>query len=632
MKMLASVGLILSVATSALCQNTNFVITSTSRNADGSVQLVWRSETNTLYDIYSSEDLRTQSWKLAAIQIPSQGTLTQWSDYGGPGRAHPSNIKARFYRVGLTLDSDGDGLPDAYELLVSNTATNISDTNTNDVPDGEEDFDGDGSLNVIEYSLMTSPYLADTDGDGVSDGPNATNSIAAGPDAFFDLLVRGKIRGDNQVGATNQALLIPFVVYLTGTNGAPVANGSNVTFTASYPSGADATSRLSNTSDATGNNGFAGQAQTFLTLGNETGTYKVVAHCGNTNFEFRAETVTPLSVESTDRTYQPGSLAADEVIGDVAHIRVVASGSSSGILHVAGVKLTSAANSGGIVAALYETAPGSGGFVGSTHTDKLRPGSSSLTSLPSSNPNPVGGNSKDDGTTEYAFADNATKTPGNFTDSDAFDNRMSGFTARGKARLPIILPTGDFLPVSKTFLKSGGLQSGGISFPTLTTNAWIEDQADFFYWSGHGAQDGTVEATPTDRFGPGDVAGGEWKKDLEIVIFAGCSILDVTNDKLPGPNKPGKLWAKTGPTYFLGYEGGAPGDDGGAPKTIIETWYDWWSFLYDYGDPIPGWSYANENSSAWNASALDCSVNPKVAWHFTGIYFHTWESVPENEW
>ncbi len=130
------------------------------------------------------------------------------------------------------MDSDGDGLPDAYELLVSNTATNVFDTNGNDVPDGEEDFDGDGVLNVGEYSLLTSPYLADSDGDGVSDGPNATNSIAAGPDAFFDSLVRGKIRGDNQVGSTSQPLLIPFVVYLTGTNGAPVANGSNVTFTA----------------------------------------------------------------------------------------------------------------------------------------------------------------------------------------------------------------------------------------------------------------------------------------------------------------------------------------------------------------------------------------------------------------
>jgi hypothetical protein len=604
-------------------------VTQIRQNVDGSIRLTWNSETNGLYDIYYTQDLVTQSWELAAIQIPNQGTLTEWSDYGGPGRAHPSNVTARFYRVGLTLDSDGDELPDAYELLVSNTATNLSDTNGNDIPDGEEDFDGDGVLNAGEYNLMTLPYLADSDGDSVSDGPNSTNSIAAGPDAFFDSLVRGKIRGDNQVGTVSQQLPIPFVVYLTNTNGTPVANGSNVTFTATNPSGGDITSSLSNTSDATGNNGFAGQAQTYLTLGSATGIYTVVAHCGATNFEFRAETVTPLSVEPTDHTYQPGSVADYEVIGDVAHVRVTVSGSSSGTLHVAGVKLTSAANPSGIVATLYETAPGSGVFVGSTHTDKLKPGSSSLLSLPSSNPNPVGGNSKDDGTTEYASGDNATKEPGNFTDSDAFDEAMSSFTARGKARLPIILPSGDFLPISKSFMKAGGLQSGGISFPTLTTNTWIEDQADFFYFSGHGHTDGTVEATLDERFGPGDVAGGEWKKDLEIVIFAGCSVLDIKNSVLPG--QPGKLWAKTGPSFFLGYDGSAPGDAGGAPQTIIENWYAYWE-LNDFGEPISSWALANSMQSAWNAAAIDCSVTPKVAWRFEGILFPEWTDYTENEW
>jgi hypothetical protein len=610
-------------------------VTEIHQNADGSIRLTWNSETNGFYDIYYSQDLGTQSWQLAAIQIPSQGTLTQWSDYGGPGRGHPSTITARFYRVGLTLDSDGDGLPDAYELLVSNTATNLSDTNANGVPDGEEDFDGDGVLNVGEYSLMTFPYLADSDGDGVSDGPNATNSIAAGPDLFFDVLVRGKIRGDNQVGETNRLLQIPFVVYLTDTNGAPVANGSNVTFTASYPSGADATSLLSNTSDGTGNNGFAGQAQTSLTFGTQTGTYKVVADCGNTNFEFQAETVTALSVEFTDKTYQPSTLQTDEVIGAVAHIRATASGVSTGFPHVIGVKLTSDENSSGIVVALSESSPGSGVFVGSVETESLLPSGSSSLSLPSPNPNPVGGNSHDDGVGEDASADNAIESGSNYNDSDHFDDEMGStpFQSRGKARAGLGNPAGSVI-LTKSFMKAAGVQRIELIHGSLVTTNYLENQADFLYYSGHGYHDDNFLDFPFGEFRPSDVAGGEWKKDLEIVFFAGCSVLDVTGDKWPSgnTNRPGKAWAKIGPTYFLGYEASAPGDSGGAPYDIIGAWYDEWYFLQDTGDPILPWGDANEASSAWNAAALDCSVSPKVAWHFTGTFAHTWTSVPESSW
>jgi hypothetical protein len=599
-------------------------ISGLSKNADGSIQLTWCSDTNATYDIYYTENLVTQAWRLAAIQIPSQGTLTHWSDYGGPGRT-PANVTARFYRVGSTVDSDGDGLPDAYELLVSNTATNLFDTNGNGIPDGEEDFDGDGVLNVNEYSLMTSPFATDSDGDGVNDGQ----------DLFFDAFVKGKIRGDNQVGQAGQPLPIPFVVYLTNTNGAPVANGSNVTFTASSPSGSDVTSSLSNTSDTTGNNGFTGQAQTYLTFGSETGTYKVVAHCGGTDFEFHAETVTILSLEFTARSYQSSSLDTNEVIGDVANMRVTITGASTNVPHVIGVKLTSDANSSGIIAALTETASGSAVLVGSVDTKQLEGGSTMLLSLPSGSPNPVGGNSQDDGVAEYASADNAIESGSNWSDSETFDGRMDSdpFTARGKARAPLPIPQGT-VKFSKSFLKAGGLQSIVIVAGTHSTTNWFQNQADFLYFSGHGFHDLNVIDTPTGDFSPSDVAGGEWKKDLEIVILAGCSVLDVTGDKWSSSNtnRPGRAWAKTGPTYLLGYEASAPGDSGGAPSSIVAWWYDFWALAYDHGDPTPSWGDANYAYSAWNAAAIDCSVSPKVDWHFTGTFAHTWTSVPENQW
>ncbi len=61
-------------------------------------------------------------------------------------------------------DTDGDGLPDAYELLYtsppSTTAMNPGD-----------DLEPDGLTNIEEYNLGTEPDNPDTDGDTLQDGP-----------------------------------------------------------------------------------------------------------------------------------------------------------------------------------------------------------------------------------------------------------------------------------------------------------------------------------------------------------------------------------------------------------------------------------------------------------------------------
>jgi hypothetical protein len=66
----------------------------------------------------------------------------------------------RFYVV----DTDGDGLPDAYELLHTNppspTALNPGD-----------DLEPDGLTNLEEYQIGTDPTDADTDDDTLQDGP-----------------------------------------------------------------------------------------------------------------------------------------------------------------------------------------------------------------------------------------------------------------------------------------------------------------------------------------------------------------------------------------------------------------------------------------------------------------------------
>jgi hypothetical protein len=65
----------------------------------------------------------------------------------------------------LNLDTDGDGLPDWWEVKYSQlypTADNLdrtkSDSDGDGTPDGDEDFDGDGSTNSDEYNNDTNPF------------------------------------------------------------------------------------------------------------------------------------------------------------------------------------------------------------------------------------------------------------------------------------------------------------------------------------------------------------------------------------------------------------------------------------------------------------------------------------------
>jgi hypothetical protein len=219
-----------------------------------------------------------------------------------------------------------------------------------------------------------------------------------------------------------------------------------------------------------------------------------------------------------------------------------------------------------------------------------------------------------------------------------FDNLMGtdlGLTFRGSARAPAPPPVGK-IEVTKSFMTSAGATYIFLTAGIKTMPIIFENQADYFYFSGHGHHDAnTLEITTGTTFTPSDVARGQWKKDLEIVILAGCSVLDVTGDKVPFPYnasaKPGKAWAKTGPTYFLGYEWKAPLDRQGTAD-IVQRWEQEWE-VDGFGNPIRAWMAANEAFGFRNACAIDCSVSPKVAWHFVRRN-RTWilEMVPEDRW
>jgi hypothetical protein len=75
-------------------------------------------------------------------------------------------------------DSDGDGLDNLTELRIR-TAPNGADSDGNGVADGDEDSDADGLRNVIELRASSDPSRADSNGDGVNDAQDDADGDGA---------------------------------------------------------------------------------------------------------------------------------------------------------------------------------------------------------------------------------------------------------------------------------------------------------------------------------------------------------------------------------------------------------------------------------------------------------------------
>jgi hypothetical protein len=118
--------------------------------ANGKIELTLTgADTTKAYDIYIRRN----------VVFCSAGELTQEQLYyrGQRGQTTfvidlPTDPQGQgYFTVASAEDSDGDGLPDGFEVLVTRTNLNVRDTGGQGVSDANKDIDGDGATNLEEF-------------------------------------------------------------------------------------------------------------------------------------------------------------------------------------------------------------------------------------------------------------------------------------------------------------------------------------------------------------------------------------------------------------------------------------------------------------------------------------------------
>ena len=257
---------------------------------------------------------------------------------------------------------------------------------------------------------------------------------------------------------------------------------------------------------------------------------------------------------------------------------------------------------------------------------------------------------------ERACLDHATGNNSNFSDSESFIQPISAMPElyRGYARNEesSSLECNPFRSKPDiTFIQSAGAEmlTVKVEGTCVQGKAMLMNQADVFYFSGHGITDVGNYTSPGLIALEGDESAVTaydlspyWGRDLDCAVFAGCAVLNINNwVAIPayvpptiGPGVgywPGKIMENIGPPFLVGYGALAPSDNQGTAAIAS-------SFISQYdssGDPFASWRDANDNSNGRNAVAIQREVKYGyfLRSEFLGIPYYTWtEKAKVGDW
>lgn len=203
-------------------------------------------------------------------------------------------------------------------------------------------------------------------------------------------------------------------------------------------------------------------------------------------------------------------------------------------------------------------------------------------------------------------------------------------------------------PASVEFFQAGGYETASVDLVDYTVEPdvfFVQNQADILLYLGHGWHEDEEFALYNDTRVNINSLEDTWNKNLETIIFFGCSLLDINN--MNGWNttnySPGIIMVENnpGPLTWLGFQQYAP--------LLDEQQGD--KLLYWAGENYPGyldwietWKYASWElippRKYHGAVAIDMEACVYYYWkpfdiNFRGVprtIYTIWEDLPCDEW
>ena len=544
-------------------------------------------------------------------------------------------------------DTDGDGMDDGWESRHGfDPAVHNGQTDSLD-DDAAADPDGDGLTNAEECAWGTNPFATDTDGDGVNDGVEVTQSSDPA-DPTDGGLPNSRISvnflfGDHSDSHSEKYSLTVSPMPGIGTGISPrsfswvnAAYGQCETRTAALRPGWTYEVRLSHAST----NRAQGPDYDYTlnavnppqSVGVSDPEELLGVHSSSDIFTAmgKVATVTAYKIDvficsPDDDDWQEMDVSRVVLDDEELRVKVTVAPQMANLaaclqkLGTSVVVRTSSTCQQGAFVSLYGATFVNVGEKSEIRVSKTFPQLRALGLLPQND---------EDNVNEMAWID-MVETPGqSLLDSEAFSQLNYAF--RGKATLDTVntlnSAPANSLP-SQTFFKAAGTEIVNVEFGNIRCpKRQIMNQADILYYSGHGT---LSPIALQGGFSP-YVLGDYWSRDLNTVVFSGCSVLNIGTFRKKSFNSsakirwalrtlgtvdvsPGLSWIGKGPRYFLGYCWRAPLDNQGG-TTITSRFVT--EITLAPTDVIGSWMFANDNDAGRNACAIDCSGEAPIFWYW----------------